>query len=287
MDNESIELRSRFMSFAMLQGLGRLITHKALPCRDLAKDKSIRCFGELTLKRIVQNVKGISDISIIDATTYEHYECPKPPDGIPHKLGDASGWWAEVASGIIAKNPTKGLMMFYDTIMLMDTEPARIEKTFEKFKSLFNEPEIIDKGKRYENPLDWLCDNGGKKVNVATLMTIEGVLSQMIFTHDSVINYRDANDFREISGLLDKIATKLIDKNMAWLEKLQLSHIDTRDELLQLIHRHINDGFVWFDNLHSQPLMEATQHFGFGDRDDIEAKIGKALIDTLGDAEGN
>lgn len=278
---EQFEIRSKFLSLAFLQGLGRTAKMAALPPPEIAQEQpEWAAFVRLTFDRWQKNINSISPAIIFDQhyNVYEYEINKRDVDVGNMVMGDK---WLEIVADILAKDPTKNLMVFYDTVMQVDTNHERGAARMEKFVDMM-------RNGGGEDPLDWLCKNGGVKINIATLVNIEGIQSQLMFSHNSTETYGRVSDFTDMVGLVQKNSIPLIDANMTWLNKLSETDPDVKPrKFSDLITKQIRKGFVWLDVMHSAPLMEVLQHFGFGYKDDIDAAIGKAVLRRVGDQEGN
>ena len=267
MSKEQLDTRSRFLSLGMLQGLARFCSLKALPNIKKHKMPEWDAFVDITVQRWKDN--ELSPAIIMDMNYVIHKYDDDILKNIP--VNGAEGAWMTVVTDLLGQDPSRELMLFYDTIIMVDTDRARAEKTIKKFGE-----KILGS---HKDPLDWFVKNGGLKVSVASLVTIEGVQSQLLFSHDSVKPYALMSNFEDMINAVQSNSIKMIDNNMEWLS--QLSHIDPEknaEKFAENIASQTRKGFLWFDEIHSQPLMEVMQYFGLGYKSEIQEAIGKAVL---------
>ena len=148
----------------------------------------------------------------------------------------------------------------------------------EKFAIRLTQPE--------GDPIEWLCSAGGLKVNVASMITINGIESQVLVTHDAVSPYSRLESFEELMIMIAQNSLQLIDQNMSWINNLS-SMENNKSKFQRTVEKHMRKGFVWVDHLHSEPLMEMFSYFGFGQREEIEGAIGKALVKQITGEQNN
>jgi len=177
MSKEHLDTRSKFLSLGMLQGLARFCNVKALPSIKKHKMPEWDAFVEITIQRWKDN--ELSPAIIMDMSYHRYEYNDDILKNVP--VNGAFGAWMTVVTELLGQDPSRELMVFYDTIIMVDTDRARAERNIETFSN-----KILGS---HKDPLGWFVENGGMKVTVASLVTIEGVQSQLLFSHDSVKSY--------------------------------------------------------------------------------------------------
>ena len=276
--------RAQFLSLSCLQGLGRLASEKAMPPDDLLEEiGEWAAFKAMNLARsAVGGGKHHSGLSVFDEN-YRLLHLGSVPGGGGTLVGknwrpDLAGSkrWLTHAAKLVAENPTKSLFVYYDTVMLMETDEDRAKGIMST---------VAEKITSGEDGIRWLCDNGGKWVTVATMLDIGGVQSQLMFGQGIASTYGLAKDFMELISLVATNSTPLIDANMEFITALARSEKEDSEWYAnKLIDEFNKTNFLWLDTIHSAPMMELLLHFGLGTNDEIEEAIGRQIVEmAIGD----
>jgi len=263
---DEIEVRSRFLSLGLLQGLSRHCKLSALPSRAQAiGTPEWAALLKIYFERAVSEVGGLGNATIMD-DKYNLYEYETTQ---PNFSNGAE--WLQVVADALGREPSKKLFVFYDTVIMVDQKHSRAKARMQQFTEKI-------KGQDPDSAVNWLCRNGGMRVNVASLITIDGIESQMLFTYQLSEKYKQYGDFSELAHCVQTSSLSMIDENMSFLGRLNNIDPDDGNKFGSAIEKQVRSGFLWLDKMHSEPLMELMQHFGFGLKSDIEEAIGKAII---------
>jgi hypothetical protein len=280
-NEEEQHIRAMFLSLSCLQGFGRYAKEEAMPPDELTEEiGEWAAFKAMSLIR--STVGDLAGLTVFD-DSYRllHMGSVEGKDGtvaktIEEQLSDTKRWLRQAAK-LLAKNPTSNLFAFHDTIMVMETDEAKANRLLDTTRWMISDG---------QDGVKWLCENGGKKVTVATLMNINGVQSQLMFGHNTSNVYGMAQDFHELMSLVAKNSTAMIDDNMEFLIKLAKSEARNSKWYADLLIKRFNEkDFLWLDTFHSEPMMELLLHFGLGTKDDIEEAIGQQIVQNAMEGE--